>query len=80
MAKMSTEEMLDAFKEMSLLELSEFVKAFDAKETPTAPPASWAATYGPRSTHGRFCSRMSASVTAGLICAPETSPNIRMTA
>ncbi|MFL2925716.1 MAG: 50S ribosomal protein L7/L12, partial [Acidimicrobiales bacterium] len=29
MAKMSTEEMLDAFKEMSLLELSEFVKAFE---------------------------------------------------
>ena len=29
MAKMSTEELLDAFKEMSLLELSEFVKAFE---------------------------------------------------
>ena len=29
MAKMSTEELLDQFKEMSLLELSEFVKAFE---------------------------------------------------
>ena len=29
MAKMSTDELLDAFKEMSLLELSEFVKAFE---------------------------------------------------
>ena len=29
MAKLSTEEMLDAFKEMTLLELSEFVKQFE---------------------------------------------------
>lgn len=29
MAKMSTDELLDQFKEMSLLELSEFVKAFE---------------------------------------------------
>ena len=29
MAKMSTDELLDAFTEMSLLELSEFVKAFE---------------------------------------------------
>ncbi len=29
MAKMNTDELLDAFKEMSLLELSEFVKAFE---------------------------------------------------
>ena len=29
MAKLSTEEMLDAFKEMTLLELSEFVKEFE---------------------------------------------------
>jgi large subunit ribosomal protein L7/L12 len=29
MAKMSTEELLDAFKEMTLLELSEFVKQFE---------------------------------------------------
>lgn len=29
MAKLSTEELLDAFKELSLIELSEFVKAFE---------------------------------------------------
>ena len=29
MAKLSTEELLDAFKEMTLLELSEFVKKFE---------------------------------------------------
>ena len=29
MAKMSNEQLLDAFKEMSLLELSEFVKLFE---------------------------------------------------
>ena len=29
MAKLSTDELLDAFKEMTLLELSEFVKKFE---------------------------------------------------
>ena len=29
MAKLSTDELLDAFKEMTLLELSEFVKQFE---------------------------------------------------
>ena len=29
MAKMSTDELLDAFKEMTLIELSEFVKQFE---------------------------------------------------
>ena len=29
MAKMSTDELLDAFKEMTLLELSDFVKQFE---------------------------------------------------
>lgn len=45
MAKMSTEEMLDAFKEMSLLELSEFVKAFEETfdVTAAAPVAAAAA-------------------------------------
>ena len=31
MAKLSNEELLDAFKEMTLIELSEFVKAFEEK-------------------------------------------------
>ena len=29
MAKLSTDELLDAFKEMTLIELSEFVKLFE---------------------------------------------------
>ena len=29
MAKLSTDQLLDAFKEMSLIELSEFVKSFE---------------------------------------------------
>ena len=29
MAKLSTDELLDAFKEMTLIELSEFVKQFE---------------------------------------------------
>ena len=31
MAKLSTEELLEAFSELSLIELSEFVKAFEEK-------------------------------------------------
>nr|WP_300500550.1 50S ribosomal protein L7/L12 [uncultured Rhodococcus sp.] len=38
MAKLSTEELLDQFKELTLLELSEFVKAFE--ETFEVPPAA----------------------------------------
>ena len=36
MAKPSTEELLDAFKELSLLELSEFIKAFEEEFDVTA--------------------------------------------
>jgi len=36
MAKLSTEELLDAFKELSLLELSEFIKAFEEEFDVTA--------------------------------------------
>ena len=35
MAKLSTDDLLDAFKEMTLLELSEFVKQFEAAEEQT---------------------------------------------
>ena len=45
MAKLSTEELLDAFKELTLLELSEFVKAFEETfgsprplRSPSRPP------------------------------------------
>src|SRR4051812_18040511 len=37
MAKLSTDELLDAFKEMTLLELSEFVKQFEDTFGVTAP-------------------------------------------
>ncbi|GGV10520.1 50S ribosomal protein L7/L12 [Actinomadura sp. LOL_016] len=41
MAKLSTDELLDAFKEMTLLELSEFVKQFeDVFDVKAAAPAA----------------------------------------
>jgi large subunit ribosomal protein L7/L12 len=41
MAKMSTDELLDVFKEMTLIELSEFVKAFeDTFEVTAAAPVA----------------------------------------
>ncbi|TXI63703.1 50S ribosomal protein L7/L12, partial [Mycolicibacterium mageritense] len=44
MAKLSTEELLDAFKEMTLLELSEFVKQFEETfEVTAAAPVAVAA-------------------------------------
>ena len=45
MAKLSTEDLLDAFKELTLLELSEFVKAFEETfdVTAAAPVAAAAA-------------------------------------
>jgi len=48
MAKLSTDELLDAFKEMTLLELSEFVKQFeDTFEVTAAAPVAVAAVAGP---------------------------------
>jgi large subunit ribosomal protein L7/L12 len=48
MAKLSTDELLDAFKEMTLLELSEFVKQFEETfdVTAAAPVAVAAAAPG----------------------------------
>ncbi|HEY3260770.1 MAG TPA: 50S ribosomal protein L7/L12 [Pseudonocardiaceae bacterium] len=44
MAKLSTEDLLDAFKEMTLLELSEFVKRFEETfEVTAAAPVAMAA-------------------------------------
>ena len=44
MAKMSTDELLDVFKEMTLIELSEFVKAFEETfEVTAAAPVAVAA-------------------------------------
>ncbi|QIS16003.1 MULTISPECIES: 50S ribosomal protein L7/L12 [Nocardia] len=47
MAKLSTEELLDVFSEMTLLELSAFVKAFEDKfEVTAAAPVAVAAVGG----------------------------------
>ncbi|GAA4000854.1 MULTISPECIES: 50S ribosomal protein L7/L12 [Allokutzneria] len=47
MAKLSTDELLDVFGEMTLLELSEFVKAFEDKfEVTAAAPVAIAAAPG----------------------------------
>ena len=48
MAKLSTDELLDAFKEMTLIELSEFVKQFEDTfgVTAAAPVAAAAPTSG----------------------------------
>ena len=47
MAKMSTDDLLDAFKEMTLLELSEFVKQFEeAFDVKAAAPVAVAAAGG----------------------------------
>ena len=44
MAKLNTDELLDAFKEMSLIELSEFVKKFEETfEVTAAAPVAVAA-------------------------------------
>jgi large subunit ribosomal protein L7/L12 len=49
MAKLSTDELLDAFKEMTLLELSDFVKLFEETfdVTAAAPVAAAAAAAAP---------------------------------
>jgi large subunit ribosomal protein L7/L12 len=48
MAKLSTEELLDTFKEMTLIELSEFVKQFeDVFDVKAAAPVAVAGPAGP---------------------------------
>jgi len=48
MAKLSTDELLDAFKEMTLLELSEFVKLFEETfDVTAAAPVAVAAVAAP---------------------------------
>jgi large subunit ribosomal protein L7/L12 len=48
MAKLSTEELLDAFKEMTLIELSDFVKTFeDTFDVKAAAPVAVAGPVGP---------------------------------
>ncbi|GLX95742.1 50S ribosomal protein L7/L12 [Herbidospora sp. NEAU-GS84] len=48
MAKLSTDELLDAFKEMTLLELSDFVKLFEETfDVKAAAPVAAVAVAGP---------------------------------
>jgi large subunit ribosomal protein L7/L12 len=48
MAKLSTDELLDAFKEMTLIELSEFIKQFeDVFDVKAAAPVAMAGPAGP---------------------------------
>jgi large subunit ribosomal protein L7/L12 len=48
MAKLSNDELLESFKEMTLIELSEFVKLFeDTFDVKAAAPAAVAAAAGP---------------------------------
>jgi len=51
MAKLSNDELLSAFKEMTLIELSEFVKLFeDTFDVKAAAPVAVAAVGGPAAT------------------------------
>ncbi len=53
MAKLSTEELLEAFKELTLIELSEFVKAFEETfEVTAAAPVAVAAAGAPAAGGG----------------------------
>jgi large subunit ribosomal protein L7/L12 len=52
MAKLSTDELLDAFKEMSLIELSEFVKKFEETFDVTAAAPVAVAAAGPVAAAG----------------------------
>jgi large subunit ribosomal protein L7/L12 len=53
MAKVKTEDLLDAFKEMTLIELSEFVKLFEETfEVTAAAPVAVAAAGGPAAAGG----------------------------
>ena len=53
MAKLSTDDLLDAFKEMTLIELSEFVKQFEETfEVTAAAPVAVAAAGAPAAAGG----------------------------
>ena len=48
MAKLTTEELIEAFKELTLIELSEFVKAFEETfDVTAAAPAAVAVAAAP---------------------------------
>ena len=60
MAKISTDELLDVFKEMTLLELSEFVKQFEETfDVTAAAPVAVAAVAGAASDAGEAAEEQS---------------------
>ena len=64
MAKLSTDELLDAFKEMTLIELSEFVKQFeDTFGVTAAAPVAAVAAPAAGGAAGVRCSPQRARVT-----------------
>ena len=53
MAKLTTEELIEQFKELTLIELSEFVKAFEETfDVPAAAPAAVAVAAAPGAAGG----------------------------
>ena len=72
MAKLSTDELIDAFKELTLIELSEFVKQFEdtfdvtaaAPVALAAAPAGRAARLRPRRPRSRTSSTSSSTLPA----------------
>ncbi len=55
MAKLSTDDLIDAFKELTLLELSEFVKQFEDTFGVTAAAPVAVAASGPGRPRRRCC-------------------------
>ena len=81
MAKLTTEELIEAFKELTLIELSEFVKAFEETfDVTAAAPAAVAVAAAPplplkrlkRRTSSTSFSRLSATrrLVSSRRCAP----------
>ena len=70
MAKLTTDELLAAFEELTLIELSEFIKAFEEKfdvtaAAPVAVAAAGGAAAAPASPSPLAVAGVAAPVTAG---------------
>ncbi len=71
MAKLSTEDLLGQFKEMTLVELSEFVKSFETEFDVTAAAArARPATRAPRAPRSASTGASSAAATPAVESAP----------
>src|SRR5204863_123655 len=72
MAKLTTDELLDAFKELTLIELSEFVKKFE--ETFEVTAAAPVAVAGPAAAARRLRQPSAADRARRWNCAPPAAP------